>query len=120
MFLFRKVFVVFAAFGILVSTNPVNAKTTAGEYQDMLRDPESMEYTVASVFVHGLSQGILVSNTANEHHNLPKLVCQPARLAVVGQQSVNIFLQFMAKNPDVRDEPMPVVMLFALQDALPC
>jgi hypothetical protein len=90
---------------------------TAGGFLEEYGDGESL---LPRLYIRGIGEGISVYNALKQSEDGSQFYCPPEKVGLVDGQYVAILRSFVAKMPDTKKLPLPVVLLVALQDAFPC
>jgi Rap1a immunity proteins len=72
------------------------------------------------LYIHGVSDGILVYNTFTSRQGGKQFFCPPDNISLVDDQLVSIVKGYIDKFPKTKSLPVAGVLMFALQDAFPC
>jgi hypothetical protein len=89
---------------------------TAGGFLEEYGNGESL---LPRLYIKGIGEGISVYNALKQSEDGSQFYCPP-EFGLVDGQYVAILRSFVAKMPDTKKLPLPVVLLVALQDAFPC
>jgi len=71
-------------------------------------------------FVEALQGGVAWANAAMKNQKQKPLYCGPEKLALTGEQVVDIMRKEVEARPSVGQFPWPAVMIRALQNVFPC
>lgn len=104
---------------LLSSATPSLAQETAADLLVML-ERGGHDRDIGLALVHAYTDGYGWANAEIKGKGQPALFCQPDKLAITGAQATDILRRFLAEDPDSGNYPMGMIMLKALQDALPC
>jgi hypothetical protein len=82
-------------------------------------DPGARRITEA--WLSGAEAGLQMGNVAAKRDGRRPLYCQPAKLALRGEQVASILDRYIAAHPDVAaTDPLVGTLLFALRETFPC
>ncbi|MGN3974207.1 Rap1a/Tai family immunity protein [Tsuneonella sp. SYSU-LHT278] len=115
----QKTMMAAAAFMMLIFAQPAHAEGTAKEFIALL-DTGGATGESATIFLVGVSIGIGWADTELADRGQSRLVCEPEKLGLTPDQTVDIFRRFLAENKDLDDLPAGLIMLNALIETFPC
>lgn len=103
---------------LVMSSGPAYAGFTLEKYET-IKDTQSFK-----LYLGGVGEGYGWANTFLEREGYPQLYCQPGKLALNADNYAQILADHITK-PDVKatlrpDFPIELLLLHALQSALPC
>jgi len=70
--------------------------------------------------VSGVGLGFVAANVLLQVRGSPLMYCQPTKLELTANQYMAILEDYVRDNPKAADNPMPPVLLVALQRVFPC
>ena len=76
---------------------------------------------ILRVFIRGVGEGILAHDTWGASKENKQLYCPPPKLALVDDQLVSLMVAVhIAKYPGIKDKPISLVLIDALEEAFLC
>jgi hypothetical protein len=105
-----------AAAPILPAYAEVDTHTTGA----FLKTYGNGEELLPRLYIAGVGDGISAYNAQRQAEGGAVFYCPPENVGIVEAQYVLIIRTFVAKYPKVSDQPVPMVLLYALKEAFPC
>lgn len=108
-----------AAAAATMLSSPTHAQSSA---KVMLRaiDAGGRSADNTKMWMHGIETGLRVANVQLEGRKQKPFYCHPGKLALTGDQVVEITRDFVKENPRVADVTAGLVVFWALKDTFPC
>jgi len=92
----------------------------AGDFVDAYHHGNSKENLLLRIFIRGIGEGIGALNAWEKVSGAKPAYCPPPNIALVDAQLVSILADHIAKYPSLKDNPVSLVMISALEDVFPC
>jgi hypothetical protein len=102
---------------VVLSATPAAAELSAKQLLEMLAVPNNDS---AKLYLRGLHHGFSWSNTVLKSHKQPMLYCEPDKITLADEQALDIMRRHVEKDPSLGTYPAPMILITALQQALPC
>jgi len=116
---FARAIVSVAAFLALLTVVPTaHAEMTASEFMQNLNTPTKRPFIM--MYLHGLSEGLEWYNAQVLQNGGRRLFCPPQNVAFTMDQYVDVMKRFLDEAPNQNGMPAGIVLLRALESALPC
>jgi hypothetical protein len=104
---------------IALTASPIKAEASADEFIRIL-DRGGASAETATIFLHGISNGLDWANTELKGQKRAQLYCVPPKLGLSVSQSILIFRDHLKRNPENGQYPAGLVMLEAMRTTFPC
>ena len=96
-----------------------NYFANAGDFIEAYND-HTKDNLLQRMFIRGIGEGIMaLSAFVNEGGGKP-VYCPPPNVGLVDAQYVAIMTDHIAKYPSIKDKPVSLVLVSALEEAFPC
>src|SRR4051794_40572180 len=107
---------------IALLATPASAENSGYENaQAFITEYKDGSNIYARLYIRGVSEGIGWYNTVvTVKLRGEPAYCPPDKLALVDAQHVSMMKAFLTKYPDLKEMPVPMVLLYTLRDAFPC
>jgi hypothetical protein len=105
---------------IVAEITPAHAQGTgyAGAFITEYKDGAKV---YAKLYIRGVAEGLEWYNSLVDTRQIGKpAYCEPEKLGLVDGQYVSMMKTFLAKHPNTKTMPVPLVLLYALKDTFPC
>lgn len=98
------------------ATSPAHAEADANTFLSKIDQGNRMFTKIIGAYAYGSA----ISNAILTSEGKSPLYCQPAKLGLTSEQTVDLVRRFVEAHPTSRTSPAAVVTLFALRDTFPC
>jgi hypothetical protein len=102
----------------LLMLSPAYAEPTARDTLVALGGRHPDQYI--KYYIHGIGTGIAWANSRLENKHMPRLYCEPEKVALTVEQEIDILERFVREYPKLGEIPVGAVLTLALMDAFPC
>ena len=104
----------FGLFGVSEASTGLTTK------QVLTNAEEPTNKTLIMAAVNGYGQGFTIANSEIKRDGGKPLFCQPNKLALTPELSVDVVRRYVEKSPRLADAPFGLVLLYALKETFPC
>ena len=114
-----RVISIFVAATAMMLSTAAHAEPTAKELLGIVH-AGGPNASVMRTYVVGVSSGLLSANSELALDGQKQFYCQPRKLALTGDQVVQILRDYLEENPKLADDIVSPVVMEALKSAFPC